>query len=146
MATYDRLDIDPALESLLAVPEGESLEDVLGFRVGRAEDGTWTISCEVGNEHRQPLGLVHGGVYASLAETIASVGTVAAVLPEGKIAVGQSNSTLFLRPVLDGTITGHARPIHCGRTTWIWDIDMVDDSGRLVARSTVTMAVRPRSS
>ncbi len=143
MAAYDRLKIDPRLAPLIVVPEGKSLEDVLGFALERIDDRTWQITAQVEDIHRQPLGLVHGGVYASMAETIASVATVSEVFPQGNIAVGQSNLTHFIRPVREGTVTGTARSIHRGRTSWIWDIDMVDDQGRRVARSTVTMAVRP---
>ena len=144
MAAYDRLDIDPEIVSLLLVPDGASLEDLLGFEVTRNDDGSWIITFDVDDIHRQPLGLVHGGTYCAMAETVASVGTVAAVFPQGMIAIGQSNNTHFLRPVNAGRVTGLARPIHRGRTSWIWEIDMTDDGGRLVARSTVTMAVRPR--
>lgn len=143
MAAYDRLDLDLD-PSLLVVPDGASLEDALGFRVEPAEGDLWTAWFDVDDRHRQPLGLVHGGVYAALAETLASVGTVAAVLPGGNLAVGQSNLTHFLRPARAGRITATARPLHRGRTTWIWDVEMHDEEGRLVARSTVTMAVRPR--
>ncbi len=145
MAAYDRYEIDPELVPLLVVPEGASLEDVLGFSLERLDEETWKISTEIQDAHRQPLGLVHGGTYAAMAETVASVGTVAAVFPDGNIAVGQSNLTHFLRPARRGTITGTARAIHRGRTSWIWEIDMTDDQGRRVARSTVTMAVRPRA-
>jgi len=90
----------------------------------------------------QPFGLVHGGLYASIAETLASVGTAIVVMPEGQAATGQSNNTSFLRPIVEGTV--HARAIrrHRGRTTWIWDIEITDDAGRLCAMSRVTIAVR----
>lgn len=135
--------IDPRIAEYVVVPDGETLADTLGFVIDREDDGTWTISCDVQNVHLQPLGLVHGGVYASMAETIASVGTVAAVFPDGNIAVGQSNLTHFVRPVTSGRVIGRARPIHRGRTSWIWDVDMTNEEGKLAARSTVTMAVRP---
>ncbi len=91
----------------------------------------------------QPFGLVHGGVLASIAETLASLGTAVVVMPEGKAAMGLSNSTSFLRPITAGTIHARARRRHRGRTTWIWDVEMSDDDGRLCALTRMTIAVRP---
>ncbi len=90
----------------------------------------------------QPVGLVHGGVHASIAEALASVGTNVGVVPEGKIGLGQSNNSSFLRPITEGTIHAVARRRHRGRTTWIWDVELTDDDGRLCALSRVTIAVR----
>ena len=90
----------------------------------------------------QPVGLVHGGVHASIAEALASVGTNVGVVPEGKIGLGQSNHSSFLRPITEGTIHAIARRRHRGRTTWIWDVELADDEGRLCAISRVTIAVR----
>ena len=92
----------------------------------------------------QPVGLVHGGVHASIAEALASSGTNVGVVPEGKIGLGQSNHSSFLRPVSKGTIHGLARRRHRGRTTWVWDVELTDDDGRLCALSRVTIAVRER--
>lgn len=91
----------------------------------------------------QPYGLVHGGVYAAVAETLASVGTALGVQEGGNGAVGMSNHTTFLRPVTQGTIRATARPRHRGRTTWVWDVECADDDGRVCAISRVTIAVRP---
>jgi 1,4-dihydroxy-2-naphthoyl-CoA hydrolase len=92
----------------------------------------------------QPVGLVHGGVHASIAEALASLGTNVGVVPEGKIGLGQSNHSSFLRPISAGTIHGLARRRHRGRTIWIWDVELTDDDGRLCAISRVTIAVRDR--
>ena len=97
----------------------------------------------VAEHHKQPTGVVHGGVYAAIAEALASSGTTAGVLSEGKAALGMSNHSSFLRPVSAGTIHAEARPRHRGRTTWIWDVDFSDDEGRTCAVSRVTIAVRP---
>ena len=93
----------------------------------------------------QPVGLVHGGVHASIAEALASLGTNVGVVPEGKIGLGQSNHTSFLRPMSEGTIHAVARRRHRGRTTWIWDVELTDDEGRVCAMSRVTIAVRERA-
>lgn len=90
----------------------------------------------------QPFGIVHGGVYAAAAESLASHGTGATALPAGKLAMGLSNLTSFLRPVTDGTITVRAIRRHGGRTTAVWDVDSTDAAGRLCATSRVTIAIR----
>jgi uncharacterized protein (TIGR00369 family) len=97
----------------------------------------------VRDELKQPAGLVHGGVYASIAESIASLGTLFAVMPEGKLAMGLANQTSFLRPITEGTIHAVARVQHRGRTTWVWDVEITDDAGRLCVVTRMTIAVRP---
>ncbi len=90
----------------------------------------------------QPGGLVHGGVYASIAESLTSFATWKAVSQEGKSAQGLSNQTSFLRPILSGTIHATARRRHRGRTTWVWEVDITDDEGRVCALVRMTVAVR----
>ncbi|MCA1690200.1 MAG: PaaI family thioesterase [Actinobacteria bacterium] len=91
----------------------------------------------------QPFGLVHGGVYAAVAESLASVGTAAVVLEQGMTAMGMSNTTTFLRSIAAGTVHARAVPRHRGRTTWVWDVEITDDAGSVCAVSRVTIAVRP---
>jgi 1,4-dihydroxy-2-naphthoyl-CoA hydrolase len=90
----------------------------------------------------QPIGIVHGGVHAAIAEGLASLGTNQGVAAEGKVALGMSNQCSFLRPLGSGTIHATARRRHRGRTTWIWDVELTDDEGRVCALSRVTVAVR----
>jgi 1,4-dihydroxy-2-naphthoyl-CoA hydrolase len=90
----------------------------------------------------QPMGLVHGGVYAAVAESLASIATALAVMKDGNYAVGLSNSTSFLRPITEGMVHAVARRRHRGRTTWIWDVDFTDDAGHLCATTRMTIAVR----
>jgi uncharacterized protein (TIGR00369 family) len=97
----------------------------------------------VSDANRQPYGIVHGGAYAALAETVVSATTALAVYEDGMIAVGQSNHTSFLRPVSSGTVHAEARRRHRGRTSWVWEVDCTDDEGRLCAIVRITMAVRP---
>ena len=80
---------------------------------------------------------------ASIAESLASYGTTMAVLSEGNAGLGMSNHCSFLRPVSVGTVHAEARVRHRGRTTWIWDVDLSDDEGRMCAVGRVTIAVRP---
>lgn len=95
------------------------------------------------DELMQPAGLLHGGVYSSIAEAVASLGTALTVLEDGQTAVGLSNSTSFLRPISAGTVHAIARRRHRGRTTWVWDVEFTDDAGRLCALTRMTIAVRP---
>lgn len=89
--------------------------------------------------------MIHGGVYAAIAETLASTGTARGVYSTGGAALGMSNNTSFLRPITEGSVYGNAVAIHRGRTTWVWDVEMRDDQGRLCATARVTIAVRPRA-
>jgi uncharacterized protein (TIGR00369 family) len=109
------------------------------------EEGPEMMRAQVAVSERvlQPLGLVHGGVFAAMAEALASIGTGLAVFDAGGSAVGMSNHTQFLRPILSGVIHAEGRPRHRGRTTWIWDVEITDDAGKLCALSRVTIAVRP---
>jgi uncharacterized protein (TIGR00369 family) len=91
----------------------------------------------------QPTGIVHGGVHAAIAEGLASLGTNHGVAAAGNVGLGMSNQSSFLRPLARGTIHGTARRRHRGRTTWIWDVELTDDEGRLCALSRVTVAIRP---
>ena len=120
-----------------------SLDGVLGFEPLEVGPELARSRAEVGDQHKQPLGLVHGGVYAAMAESLASQATYMAVAGDGKIAVGMSNHTTFIRPILSGTVHAEARRRHRGSTTWVWDVDMTDDEGRLCALARVTIAVRP---
>jgi uncharacterized protein (TIGR00369 family) len=94
---------------------------------------------------KQPTGVVHGGVYAAIAEAVASMGTNSAVIEADGVGLGMHNATSFLRPVSDGSVHAVGRPRHRGRTTWVWDVDLTDDHGNLCAVSRVTIAVRPAS-
>jgi 1,4-dihydroxy-2-naphthoyl-CoA hydrolase len=97
---------------------------------------------EVTDDVKQPAGLVHGGVFASIAESITSMGTWWAVNADGKSAQGLSNQTSFLRPILGGTIHAVARVRHRGRTTWVWEVEITDDEQRLCSLVRMTIAVR----
>lgn len=97
---------------------------------------------EVTDRIRQPYGIVHGGAYSAIAETICSYATGIAAWSEGKLAMGQSNSATFLRPIADGHVNATARARHRGRTSWVWDVEITDDDERLCALVRLTVAVR----
>ncbi len=101
-------------------------------RAGRVV-ATWTA----GERHHQPYGIVHGGVHASVVETLASVGSAAWAdehLAEGTKVVGVHNSTDFFRAVSDGDLTSTATPVHQGRSQQLWVVETRDADDRLVAR------------
>lgn len=133
------MDEDP----LGTLPVG--FDALLGLELLECSDELVRARLPVRDELRQVFGLVHGGVLASIAETLASVGTAVVVHPEGNAAMGLSNQTSFTRPITDGTIHARAVRRHRGRTTWIWDVEISDDAGRRCALSRMTIAVRPRT-
>jgi 1,4-dihydroxy-2-naphthoyl-CoA hydrolase len=131
-------------EGAFGVTAEDTLDSHLGFEIIDIKEDSARARVPVTNRVQQPFGLVHGGVYAALAESLASVATVAAVWDDGNIAVGLSNATSFMRPATEGTVHALATRRHRGRTTWVWDVDMTDDDGNLCATTRVTMAVRPK--
>ncbi len=88
----------------------------------------------------QPFGLLHGGVSVVLAETLGSMGAYYSS-PEGHRAVGLDINANHLRAAVNGWVTGTARPVHRGKTTQVWQIDMANDAGELTCVSRITMAI-----
>jgi uncharacterized protein (TIGR00369 family) len=97
----------------------------------------------VRDELRQPVGLMHGGVMSSLIESVCSRATALAVFGDGMAAMGQSISVSFMRPVTEGHAEVKAEARHRGRTTWVWDAEVVDANEKLCALAQMTIAVRP---
>ena len=129
--------------SNMAERSASSMDSTLGFELIEAGEEVARGRFVVTDRVRQPMGIVHGGAYAAMAESLASATTYLHVSGQGNIAVGQSNHTSFLRPVSSGTVHAEGRRRHRGRTTWVWEVDFTDDEGRLCAITRVTMAVRP---
>ena len=105
-----------------------------------------TARVAVRPEVLEPGGLVHGGVHASIAESLATIATAKAVGAEGKGAQALSSQISFLRPIREGAVHATARRRHRGRTTWVWEVDITDDEGRACALVRITVAVREASS
>lgn len=119
-----------------------SLDETLGLEVLEVAGDRARGRLAVSDRVRQPFGLVHGGVFAAVAESLASRATYEAVATEGKVALGLSNHTSFLRPIAGGSVESEAHCRHSGRSTWLWEVDHTDGDGRLCAVSRVTIAVR----
>ena len=131
--------MDPQVETY---PVAGTLDDVLGFELLEATSERCRARFAVEGRVQQPMGLVHGGAYAALAESMVSATTHLAVRQNASFAVGQSNHTTFLRPISSGQVHAEGKPLHRGRTSWVWDVTFTDDEGRVCVVSRVTMAVR----
>jgi 1,4-dihydroxy-2-naphthoyl-CoA hydrolase len=97
----------------------------------------------VRDDLRQPVGLMHGGVMSTLVESACSRATALAVLGDGMAAMGQSIAVSFMRPITAGHAEVRAHARHRGRTTWVWEAEVVDAEERLCALAQMTIAVRP---
>jgi 1,4-dihydroxy-2-naphthoyl-CoA hydrolase len=114
-----------------------------GLELLACSDTEVRAQATVRDELKQPAGLVHGGVYASMAEAMASLATALGVAESGNTAMGLSNMTSFLRPITAGTVHARATRIHRGRSTWVWDVRFSDDADHTCAVTRMTIAVRP---
>jgi uncharacterized protein (TIGR00369 family) len=126
----------------LPFTHGQGFDALYGLVLTEVADGRVCGEVAVRDELKQPAGLVHGGVYASIAESIASLGTALGVAADGKMAMGLSNQTSFLRPITEGTIHAVAIAKHRGRSTWVWEVEISDDRDRLCVLTRMTVAVR----
>ena len=114
------------------------LVKLLGLRFEEASAERVVLTCAVTPDLHQPFGLVHGGVHAALAETAASVGGARWFGDQGKV-VGVSNHTDFLRAVRQGELRAEATPLSQGRTTQLWQVEIADEQGRLIAHAKVRL-------
>ena len=116
----------------LPFPSGPFV-DHLGLRITEVAADRVVATWTAGERHHQPYGIVHGGVHASVVETLGSVGSATWFGDRGKV-VGVNNSTDFYRAVSEGELTSVATPIHQGRTQQVWVIETKDADGRLISR------------
>jgi uncharacterized protein (TIGR00369 family) len=112
----------------------------LGIEFTEVGDDYLVARVPVNRQTCQPYGLLHGGVSVVLAETLGSCGAAFSV-PLGTRVVGLEVNANHLRGVREGWVTATARPVHLGRTTQVWQIELRDDQGRLSCTSRLTMAV-----
>ncbi|MDX6622365.1 MAG: 1,4-dihydroxy-2-naphthoyl-CoA hydrolase [Solirubrobacterales bacterium] len=116
---------------------------LLGTEVLLDDPDDARLRVKVRDELRQPVGLVHGGVLSTLVESICSRATAISVIDQGMVAMGQSISVSFVRPITEGHVEVRARAPHRGRTTWVWECEVLDADQRLCATAMMTIAVRP---
>jgi 1,4-dihydroxy-2-naphthoyl-CoA hydrolase len=100
---------------------------------------------DLGPEHHTPWGVVHGGVYATAVESAASLGASAAVEDRGLVAFGLTNTTHFVRPLTSARVTVTAVPVNQGRTQQLWQVDITDQAGRLIAHGELRLQNVDRS-
>ena len=123
---------------------GKGFDSELGLRYLDLTPDGGRAELEISDKLLQPWGIVHGGVYCSIVESLASV-SAAVWLAEngGGVVVGVNNNTDFLRAIKKGTVTAVSTPIHRGRRQQLWSISVTDDSDRLVARGQVRLQNLP---
>jgi 1,4-dihydroxy-2-naphthoyl-CoA hydrolase len=116
-----------------------------GLVLDEVQSSHVTGRIDLGPQHHQPWGLVHGGVYTTAIETAASAGASTAAQEHGLVAVGVNNNTNFLRSMTDGRVTVDARAIQQGRTQQLWEVRVTDDRDRLIATGQVRLQnITPR--
>jgi len=118
----------------------DTVSGLLGIEYLEIGDDFLVGRVPVNARTRQPYGLLHGGVSVVLAETLGSIGAYYSS-PEGHRAVGLDINANHLKGVTEGWVTAIARPVHRGRTTQVWQIDMRNDAGEMSCVSRITMAI-----
>jgi 1,4-dihydroxy-2-naphthoyl-CoA hydrolase len=126
-------------------PTPSAFMQAAGLVLDKVETSHVTGWIDLGSEHHQPWGLVHGGVYATAIESAASVGAATAAQEHSLVAVGVNNNTNFLRSMTEGRVTVDARAIQQGRTQQLWEVRITDDHSRLIATGQVRLQnITPR--
>jgi uncharacterized protein (TIGR00369 family) len=129
----DRAAVDArqaALRAAFGVPSGWMQS--MGLELVEMTPERVIAEWDVDARQLQPHGIVHGGVYASVVETCCSVGAALAA-PVDKVVVGVENHTSFIRPVREGRLSARATPLHTGRRAQLWECNITDAGGRLIA-------------
>ncbi|MBI5610656.1 MAG: PaaI family thioesterase [Deltaproteobacteria bacterium] len=115
--------------------------ELLGLTVQSASRDEVIAQVTVAPSHHQPHGIVHGGVYASIIESLASIGAALDAMPQGRTAVGLDNHTSFVRATREGVLTCRAVPVTRGRRSQLWDATIHNQAGELVASGRVRLLV-----
>jgi 1,4-dihydroxy-2-naphthoyl-CoA hydrolase len=138
MTTRSGLTAAPDGNFASAINAGASgWNQAMGIHFIRATVDEVIAEMEIAAHHRQPYGIVHGGVHSGLVEAVASVGAALAALPRNQSVVGLENHTSFLNAVREGKLRATARPLMRGRRTQVWEANITDTDGRSVASGRV---------
>lgn len=129
-------------QALQALHVGTVVEH-LGIEFTEVGDQHLSARMPVDTRTRQPYGMLHGGASVVLAETLGSVAAILCLPPE-QVAVGLEVNANHVRAARDGWVTGRVTPIHVGRSTHVWQIEVRDARERLVCTSRITMSVLER--
>ncbi|MEO7042639.1 MAG: hotdog fold thioesterase [Gemmatimonadaceae bacterium] len=131
------------LLSWLTDLDSRGLQDTLGIRFTELTPQRVTATMPVDVRTRQPFGLLHGGASVALAETLASVGAISNLDRTRFVAVGVEINANHIRSKSDGVVRGTATPVHIGRSTHVWSIEIVDEEERIICVSRCTLAIVP---
>ena len=134
--------IKPSLELLEKSMTKDHIAQLIGIEITEIGDDYMTGKMPVDERTRQPLGLLHGGASCVLAESLGSMAGALCVDLTKQIVVGLEINANHIRGVRSGYVYGTARPIHIGRSTQVWDIQIVNESKQLVCISRLTLAVK----
>ncbi|MGV9672884.1 MULTISPECIES: PaaI family thioesterase [unclassified Gordonia (in: high G+C Gram-positive bacteria)] len=128
-------------EDYVKAAGSRGLDGVLGTVIESVGPDGLVATLSLDPRHHQPFGIVHGGVYCAVAESVASMSAYVWLQESGigGTAVGVNNNTDFLRSISEGTVTARSAPIHRGRRQQLWAVEMFDDADRLLARSQVRL-------
>lgn len=121
-----------------------TLLGALGIQFTKLEPGLVEATMPVDHRTHQPYGLLHGGASAALAETLGSYGSHLLVSESGGIAVGVDLNIHHLKSKRSGTVTGVATIRHQGKSTHVWDIEIKDEAGVVIAVSRLTVMVKTK--
>jgi len=119
----------------------DTLMQTLGIVITEATPERVVATMRVTPAHHQPFGILHGGASVALAETVASYGSTVSIDTARRRAVGLEINANHVRSVTGGTLTATGTPLHRGRTTQIWSVEIRDEAGRLVCVSRCTLAI-----
>lgn len=139
-----------SVHDLIALPDWygplakRGLAVALGIEIEQLSRECVVATMPVDDRTRQPFGLLHGGASIALAETVASFGAIMHVDRDRFAAVGLEINGNHLRGKTDGMVRATAVPVHVGRSTQVWTIDIADEEGRLVCVSRCTLAIVPK--
>jgi 1,4-dihydroxy-2-naphthoyl-CoA hydrolase len=117
----------------LDAKEAGAFLEALGLVLDEISATRVTGHLDLGPDHHTPWGIVHGGVYTTAVESVASIGASEAVRENGQVAVGLTNTTHFLRPLTEGRANVEATALSQGRTQQLWRVDITDGNGKLIA-------------
>ena len=130
-----------SVESLTAIHVGTTVAH-LGIEFLEVGDDYIRARAPVDARTRQPMGILHGGISVLVAEMLGSCGAACAS-PPGSRAMGLEINANHIRSVSEGWVTGVARPLHIGRSTHVWQIELANDQGQPTGVSRITMAILP---
>lgn len=123
----------------LQMPEGGFAQEVLGLAFDHLSLDRVQAHMEIDPRLHQPYGIVHGGVWCGVVETLASFGGAMHAMLDGRLCVGVSNATDFLRAHREGRVDAVATPIHVGRVQQLWQVVLTRDDGKTIARGQVRL-------